>query len=172
MFGTQRNQIGLQKIYCALVPSLVLFTYLSLTEATFGKAQLLALVLSKKYSFSQQLSVVALARVFLGNMGNFGRFRGVCCWRLPWHSPRWGRDAWGFSLIHLLSVGFWRTCIWWGGVGRRSPEALVMEQLAPLKSPRLRNYSAPFGCPPFSSEQRWLLVEIIKQKVFWYFWHN
>lgn len=57
-------------------------------EVTFGKAQLLALVLGRKYSFFQQLSVVALARVLFGNMGNVGRFSGVCCWRLPWHNPR------------------------------------------------------------------------------------
>lgn len=46
-----------------------------------------------------------------------------------------------------------------------------MEEFASLKSPLLRSYSAPFEFPPFSSAQLWLLVEIIKQKVLWYFWH-
>lgn len=57
-------------------------------------------------------------------------------------------------------------------MGRRSPEGLIMEEFTSLKFLLLRNYSAPFEFPPFSSEQLWLLVEIIKQKVFWYFWHN
>lgn len=80
--------MGFKKICCSLVASLVPFYLFAFTEVTFGKAQLLALVLSKKYSFFQQLSVVALARELFGNMGNFGRFSGVCCWSLPWHNPR------------------------------------------------------------------------------------
>lgn len=127
--GLKRNQNGLQKNMLSLSIFFSSFSLFVFHGNNLREYPIVGYnVQLKQCSIFQQLLVV-LARVPFGNMGNFGRLSGFCCWRLLWHNPKCERHVWGFSLIHPCSAEFWINCIWLGGWAGRAQRASLQRSL-------------------------------------------
>lgn len=98
--------------------------------------------------------------------GGFWQASGVCWWRLPWHSLR----SLGFLADSSLQSGSRENSSDLGG-RQWSPQDLITDKLA-SEFPYWEIIPHHLNFLRFHLKQLWLLVEIISQKVFWFFGHN